>query len=82
MEKAIALALAAVMTCGLAACGKDKPQNDSIPQEDEHEPLTVMRFNDLITEEFMDVLHEVNPEINLQVVSYGGEMAPDWHNTA
>ena len=68
----IALTLAAIMICGMAACGNNKPQTAEENQGGEHEPLTIMRFNDLITEEFVDALHEAYPEINLQIVSYGG----------
>ncbi|WP_373219005.1 ABC transporter substrate-binding protein [Ruminococcus sp. 5_1_39BFAA] len=66
------------LLCSLAACGKDGSKNESVKemQEEEteggHEPITIIRSNDLITEEFVNALHKVYPEINLQIVSYGG----------
>lgn len=71
-NRAIVLALEVMMTCGLSACGKGKPQAAPGTQDEAHEPLTIMRTNDLITEEFVDALHEVYPEIDLQIVSYAG----------
>lgn len=56
---------------GLTACAKETRQEEQSGGE-EHEPLTIIRFNNLINEEFVDALHEVYPEINLQIVSYGG----------
>lgn len=71
-KKALALALALSMACILSACGNGKPQPAAESQSEEHEPLTIIRSNDLITEVFVEALHESYPEINLQILSYGG----------
>ena len=73
-KKTITLILMFVMLCCLTACGSGKQQNDAGTKNEElHEPLTINRFNTYITEEFVDALHEVYPEINLQIVSYAGK---------
>lgn len=72
-KKAIFPILMLIAMCGLTACGSGNPQTtEEVNHEEIHEPLTIMRLNDLITEEFVDGLHEAYPEINLQIVSYGG----------
>lgn len=77
-SKKITVLLLFVLLCSLAACGKDESIGEAAKEESGteaesgHEPLTILRTNDLITEEFVDALHAVYPEINLQVVSYGG----------
>ena len=71
-KKTMALALALAMACGLAACGGDAPPASEAGQSAAHEPLTILRSNDLITEEFVDALRAAYPEIQLQIVSYGG----------
>lgn len=72
-KRGIALILMFVMVCSLTACGDGKRENAAETQsENVHEPLTINRFNSYITEEFVDALHEVYPEINLQIVSYAG----------
>lgn len=71
-KKALALALALSMACILSACGNGKPQPAAESQSEEHESLTIIRSNDLITEVFVEALHESYPEINLQILSYGG----------
>lgn len=72
--------LAVITAWGLTACSGGKPQTaagaqtaSGIPNGESHEALTITRLNDLITEKFVDALHEVHPEINLQIVSYGGK---------
>lgn len=73
-KKAVTLILMFVMVCGLTACGNGKRQTDAGTKNEElHEPLTINRFNIYITEEFVNALHEVYPEINLQIVSYAGK---------
>lgn len=73
-KKAVTLILMFVMVCGLTACGNAKRQTDAGTKNEElHEPLTINRFNIYITEEFVNALHEVYPEINLQIVSYAGK---------
>lgn len=73
-KKAGTLILMFVMVCGLTACGNAKRQTDAGTKNEElHEPLTINRFNIYITEEFVNALHEVYPEINLQIVSYAGK---------
>lgn len=73
-KKAVTLILMFVMVCGLTACGNGKSQTTAGTQNVElHEPLTINRFNIYITEEFVNALHEVYPEINLQIVSYAGK---------
>ena len=72
-KKAAALILAAAMALGLAACGDGNSQTDPAAQTgNPHAPLTINRISNLITEEFVEALHEVYPEINLQIVSYAG----------
>lgn len=73
-KKAGTLILMFVMVCSLTACGNAKRQTDAGTKNEElHEPLTINRFNIYITEEFVNALHEVYPEINLQIVSYAGK---------
>lgn len=69
-KKVIRLILSLAVVLGLAACGNDKTQTTQA--EKTHEPLTINRMHNFITEEFVDALHEVYPEINLQFVSYAG----------
>lgn len=77
-KKVVILLLMFALLCGLAACGRDESKSEPAKEnrgteaEGGHEPLTIARTNDLITEEFVEALHEAYPEINLQVVSYGG----------
>lgn len=58
------------LAAGLTACSKETPH--TAPNPEVHEPLTINRMHDMITEEFVDALHEAYPEIELQLVSYAG----------
>ena len=39
----------------------------------EHEPLTITSYNNIVTEEFVDAVHEVYPDINFDIISYAGK---------
>ena len=38
-----------------------------------HEPLSITSFNNIVTEEFIDAVHEVYPDINFDIISYAGK---------
>ena len=41
--------------------------------ESDHEPLTITSFNNIVTEDFINAVHEVYPDINFEIISYAGK---------
>lgn len=69
-----------VMMCVLSACGKGQTSGEEVQTSEEesrineygHEQITINSYRDFINEDFIEALHEVYPEINLQIVNYAG----------
>ena len=70
MKKIISLCTTAMMTLTLC-CGCSNSSSTS--ETSEHEPLTITSFNNIVTEEFVDAVHEVYPDINFEIISYAGK---------
>ena len=60
-----------------AAAGSETEETSasekSAGETSNHEPLTITSFNNIVTEEFIDAVHEVYPEINFEIISYAGK---------
>ena len=42
-------------------------------QTGSHEPLTITSFNNIVTEDFIQAVHETYPDINFEIISYAGK---------
>ena len=77
LKKTACLAMAAVMVLGMfSGCTKSSGGDSSSSKtktSGEHEALTITSFNNIVTEEFIDAVHEVYPEINFEIISYAGK---------
>ena len=68
-RKTVSLFLGAMMTCMLAG-GTAIVQ--AAEDRSDHEPITINALSRMFPDEFADALHEIYPEINLEITSYGG----------
>lgn len=77
-KAAVLLAVSLVLVCVCAGCGNadsvetKKEVTQTGGQENEHEPLTIVSYNSLIKEDFIESFMKIHPEVKLEVISYAG----------
>ena len=53
--------------------GSSETSTSAIIGTSDHEPLTITSFNNIVTEDFINAVHEVYPDINFEIISYAGK---------
>ena len=78
--KRAALALLLVLTLYLCSgCGTENRKAETAAAsaaeqtKDEHAPLTITSFNNIVTEEFAGAVREAYPDIRFDIISYAGK---------